>query len=164
MQIDPGNPKAHHARGVAYLRNRSYKFAIEEFTKAATVEPTSETLSLLAQAYERQGENLPKAVGAYERALQYRDDPAILERLARLLNRLERPRRALSVLQRSIDCEVDTTLQERRTELLEQWRSESNLPIDSSSAANRKLPTSDEGSTQPTEKTENADEEDSDSA
>ena len=68
LQIDPGNPAAHQARGLVYLRDNSYSFAIEELTKAVMVAPTPTALDLLAQAYERQGENREKAVGAYERA------------------------------------------------------------------------------------------------
>lgn len=121
LQIEPGSPRAHFARGVVYFRDRSYRFAIDEFTKAALVSPSTETLALLAQAYEHDGKDLSKAVGAYERALQHGDDPAILERLAKLLKRIDRPRRAIRVLQQSIDCERDESLRQRRTVLLNEW-------------------------------------------
>ncbi len=121
LQIDPGNPAAHQARGLVYLRDDSYSFAIEELTRAVMVAPTPVALDLLAQAYERQGEDREKAVGAYERALQHGDDPMILERLARLLQKMGRPRRAGRVLQRAVDCEADESLRQRRLLLLEQW-------------------------------------------
>ena len=52
----------------------------------------------------------------------------ILERLARLLQKMGRPRRAGRVLQRAVDCESDESLRQRRLLLLEQWCKANTAP------------------------------------
>ncbi|HKI33443.1 MAG TPA: protein kinase [Gemmataceae bacterium] len=83
LRVDPGNPRAHFARGVVYLRNASYTFAVEEFDKAARIAPGLEVFSLLGQAHERLGQP-KKAVAAYRKALEHGDSAEVRESLARL--------------------------------------------------------------------------------
>jgi tetratricopeptide (TPR) repeat protein len=121
LQIDPGNPDAHLARGQIYLRDGSYRFAVEEFSKVVRICPSRDVFDWLGQCYERWEGQWARAVAAYEQALGFGDEPAILDRLARALRKLGRPRRAVHVLQRAIACESDESLRQRRLLILEQW-------------------------------------------
>jgi serine/threonine protein kinase len=133
LWLAPGNARAHFARGVIYFRNGSFNYAIEELGKAARIAPDRDVFDLLGQSHERwitprdvvaAARKYHEAVAAYRKALEFGEDPLVLDHLARALHALGQHAEAQQRMRRSLELESDESIRERRRFTLNRWSAE----------------------------------------
>ncbi len=124
LWIVPGSPRADYARGIVYFRNGSFAHAVEELESAAKVAPGQDIYHLLAQCYHRWNNQYQKAVAAFRKALEFGEQPLILDHMARMLYTAGKREPAVRHLRRAAELEADAAVRDVRLALAEQWHGE----------------------------------------
>ena len=122
LEADPGNARVHYTRGVIYFRENEYRWAVDELTIAAGVDPTREVFVLLGRCYTRWGAQHDRAAEAFTRALTCGDDAEVRQLLAEALWQQDKRDEAMSQMERAIALTEDASVRQRYESVLQKWR------------------------------------------
>jgi serine/threonine protein kinase len=122
LSLQPGSVAVHRAFGILYLRNRSFRHAVDELEKVARIEPTPSTFLYLGEAYRQWNRQLEKAAEMFQRALDLDETQLAASQLAEVLWEMGEHAKAISCLAKAISLESDVEVRQLRQSQLDEWK------------------------------------------
>lgn len=105
LNIDKKNAAAYNRLGILYAKQKEFKYAIDCFEIASSIEPSASSLHNLGLIYY-ETENYEKAATAFEQALKLEDDLAARHiAFAKVQEKLGNHKIVISSLERAVELE-----------------------------------------------------------